>query len=802
MKELPVKQHLDEIGRLWSEYGVSVIRSGPGTGKTTLIPPFLLSKSTQKILILLPRRPAAKMAAMRVAELLKEEIGQLVGYIFRFEKRASQDTRLLFVTEGTFLKLIQSNPTLDGFDTVILDEFHERHLQTDLALALLRNLQHKGRADLKLMIMSATLDIDELKKYLAQDIGVLDIATALYPLQIEYLENRPSVLGASLEHKVIEALEKVEHDQGDVLVFLPGMGEMLKVKERLTDCQDFEVLLLHGDLSSKEQALVWKESPKQKIILSTNIAESSVTVAGVQVVIDSGLFKEASFNPWSGMQSLEVKNISKASAIQRAGRAARLGPGICFRLYSKAQYDTWPEFHPPSILKSDLAPALLQLCVMGHGQEIKEQKFPWFCPPPLSNVQSALESLRIIGAIDEKAHICNDGKLMDRLPLDPRWAKSMLMAKRAGEQTFLQCLEFMGQLIDSPTERKKLKEQILKMLQTLEASNDLSDWPMERCLLSGHIEQVAKLRIQGASKNEELLSYKGQSLKLALGLKEHFHFDHPYWIVIDANYKNQVTKALAIEEDWFYDLTPFAISDDRSYRWNEKLERVELCQRDMLGKIVLQEESVAIKDKNASTITADGRQEIDDLIKRGFKKYLDSFVNSKEWARLFDYADFFKQKMNEKILYEVVGHYLQDKTHLEKNCLEEFVCLLENHCQGLWDPDARFSLNDLFPFELKLDGHRTIAVHYKLGQTPWLVGAIQDFYGLKNPPSLAKGKLMPIIHLLGPHKRPVQITQDLLGFWNGAYKQMYKELSREYPRHHWPLDPLNAKPVLLKRHLD
>jgi ATP-dependent helicase HrpB len=363
---LPIDHLIPDIRRNLESHASLILQASPGSGKTTRVPPGLLNESwavNKEIWVLVPRRLAAKMAALRVAEEMAEKVGQTVGYHFRFEKAIGPKTRLKFLTEGMFLKLAFGDPTLKNVAAVFLDEFHERHLHTDVALGYLQWLHGHGRPDLKVIVMSATLPAESLARFLAAP--VIRLETPLYPVSIIYQPISPTKrLEAAVRDAVSEALSK---SRGDILVFLPGVGDIVRCEETLKTIlrEQVKILPLYADLSSEAQAEVFRPASKPKIILATNVAETSLTIDGVTTVIDSGLHRRSGFSWWSGISRLVTRPISKASAIQRAGRAGRTAPGQTLRLYSSSDFEGRPDYEIPEIQRSDLAETILQ--VMGLG---------------------------------------------------------------------------------------------------------------------------------------------------------------------------------------------------------------------------------------------------------------------------------------------------------------------------------------------------------------------------------------------------------------------------------------------------
>ena len=419
---LPIDQLLPEIRQVLEKQTAAVVTAEPGAGKTTRVPPALLSSAFVKdkeIWVLQPRRLAAKLAALRVAEELGEEVGKKVGYQFRFEKKAGPETRLRFMTDGMLLPLSQSDPQLSKVAIVVLDEFHERSLALELGLAWLRRLQQKSRPDLRLLVMSATLDSEALSSYLG-GCSVFNSKGRVFPVTVEYL---PQPEQPDLSLKVKNAVRQLAaKGPGTTLVFLPGLYEINRCREALK-AESLEVHALYGDLPVEEQQRVLAPSPGRKVILSTNVAETSLTVPGVTAVVDSGLTRQARVSPWSGLSSLVTIPASQASAAQRMGRAGRLQAGHCLRLYSKFDFDHRAAFDLPELLRSELSKSLLDLkCLNVEDLDA----FPWFLKPSPVAMETALSLLKRLGALDTQGGLTDVGRRMARFPLAPRLAKFLL----------------------------------------------------------------------------------------------------------------------------------------------------------------------------------------------------------------------------------------------------------------------------------------------------------------------------------------------------------------------------------------
>ncbi|RPJ79266.1 MAG: ATP-dependent RNA helicase, partial [Alphaproteobacteria bacterium] len=618
--QLPIDIIKEKILSSYEDFSNIILKASPGSGKTTRVPLYLLEKTDKKIYILEPRRLAAKLAAIQVARELGEPVGQRVGYIFRFEKVVSEKTRIIFLTEGTFLKILSQNKNLDDVGLIILDEFHERHLSTDAALSFVVKLQNEKRPDLKIIIMSATIETDNLQNYLETKASTttLELVAHRFPLEIHYLPNTTSIVQAPLSKKIRNAVEDIierEHD-GDILIFLPGMREIREAQDVLSSlCTHYDILcfILHGDLDSNEQDQVLKISSKRKIILSTNIAESSVTIAGIKIVIDSGLQRESSYNFFSGLPELKITKISRASATQRAGRANREDTGQCFRLYPELDYNQRSYLQKPEISKSDLSELYLMSLNLFN---LPLEKLSWYEFPPESALKNSRELLFAINAICDQQGITDLGKKIINFPLHPRFGRIMAEAEKYSTATQIDVINFLADFLG-----EKNKERFSKLFPLNKNFNSVSK-TIEELILTGFPDRVARAR---GEKYFDVITTNGENLKVAREIAHDFDPNHPLWIVLDLNNKGEVSKCIAIEEIWLYDLEPFPILEEVKYSWDEKRELVVKNEQTLLGKIVLSESKITPNTSNESIRLI--------LIDKAFN-FLNSLVNTLEYERL------------------------------------------------------------------------------------------------------------------------------------------------------------------------
>lgn len=764
--QLPIDQYVDQIVKDCQDYPTILVKASPGSGKTTRLPWAIAKKFSGKVLVLEPRRLAAKLAAERIASENGLVIGEEVGYHFRMEKKTSSSSRLIFHTEGTFLKKLIDDSDLAGVDAVILDEVHERHLDTDLSLAYLRSLQKK-RKNLKLILMSATLDTSLEKKF--ENPKLWEINARNFDVTLSYLPNQPSILNQSLEKKVNAALRDSYSESGHVLVFLPGMREMLKVQEAI-GARYGEVFILHSEISKAEQDRAIQEGGKRKIILSTNIAESSLTIPGVTVVIDSGLQREASYSPWNGLKFLLDKKVTKSSAVQRAGRAGRTENGTCLRLYSQQDFDSREEATIPEIERADLTDTYLL------GKKLKLE-FDWIEPPPQAKWEGARLLCERLGAVSENGELTVMGEAMLNYPLDARLSRILVEGEKLPQSEKKKLLSYISDVIED--DRSGMLKRRLNFYLLKDGQDPKS---FEQCLLSGFIDQVARFR----SKQHDFVHYSGKSFKAHPSL--HQLLDG-FYIVLDITQRQEVMKVLEVDESWFYDLNPFPLTEDQELVLDSGFKMSAFVK---LGSLVLEAEN---KNLDFADLKGKIKEKIIVLSARPFTDQWINFQQGSEYARLHfwgKHQNLLLTDLSSKISFL---DYAENYQTLKFDQLDEYFTQKINEYLG--NPNLKQEL----PVSLDLGGKKPLEITYSLSEDPFVEAPIQDFYGKASLPQLLGGKIPLTIKLIGPGRQPIQVTKDLKGFWEKMYKELKKEYSRDYPRHYWPDDPLTAKPILLKRML-
>jgi len=785
---LPIDPLVPEIvSHLRAESNL-VLEAPPGAGKTTRVPPALLQLDDRQVLVLEPRRLAARLAARYVAAELGEKVGGVVGYQVRFEDVTNRDTRLRFLTEGVLTRRLATDPNLSRVGAVVLDEFHERHLEGDLALALLRRLQ-RTRPDLRLVVMSATLDAAPIAAYL-DNARILRSEGRQYPLAIEYTPHS----AAPLEQQVAAAVERVLacESQGHILVFLPGAAEIRRAEQacaRIAERAGMLLLPLHGDQSPDEQDRAVAPCEQRKIILSTNVAESSITIEGVTAVIDSGQARVAGHSPWSGLPTLAVSRVSQASANQRAGRAGRTGAGRAIRLYPLDDFVRRPAQDTPEIARADLAPAALLVHAMRlPGLDAVE----WLDAPPPAHIERAEDLLRQLGARGPAV------REMARYPLHPRLSRLILEADRRGvaaDGCAVAALLSSGERLPSQPEHAT-RSDLLVLLErrweprTTQLLNQIrrivSPVPQKEknedalllAILAAFPDRVARRR-----SGNELQMAGGGSAELA---RSSTVTEEPFLVAVDAEERSDqkmplVRLASAVDPVWLLDLFPDRIKQVSRLEWNRKAERVEKFTALLFDQMPL-EESRTVPNPGTAT-----EMLLEKALEAGMARFAD-----------MDTVDAFLCRVHfaEQHGFPPTGDLLMVAFRSLATGAKSFA-ELETAARGgnllraihlKLGPQLLALLQDVAPEYVKLKA-RAVKVNYPADQAPWVASKLQDFWGMREPPKVARGAVPVVAHLLAPNHRPVQMTTDLAGFWDRLYPEVRKELSRRYPKHAWPLKP-------------
>jgi len=824
---LPIDAHLPRILAALKDRGRLVLAAEPGAGKTTRVPRALLLEgllATGECWVLEPRRLAARLAAARVAAELGEPLGERVGYAVRFEQKVSRATRIRFVTEGLLLRRLQGDPRLTGIGTVLLDEFHERHLQTDLAITLLRRLQLGARPDLRLGVMSATLDAEPVAAYL--DAEIIRCEGRPFPVELRPLlrpDDRPLGL------QVAEAVEGLYARglKGHTLVFLPGAAEIRAAAAacaRTAAAHGLRVLPLHGSLGFEAQQEAVGPSRDPKVILSTNVAESSVTLEGVAAVVDSGLGREAYHSPWSGLPGLRTARISQARCLQRAGRAGRTGPGLCLRLFTETEFRVRPEFDLPELLRADLAEPCLALASLG----LDPGALDWFQAPPAGALQAASALLSRLGALDGAGRITPMGERMARLPLHPRLARLVT----AGEDLGIPRLARLGAALleagdlgaraglgrrHEPSPHALDSDLFVRLDQYHEAEagrfqpgllraagldaaavrqassayrallgRDGSD-PAEpedaerrllQALLRAYPDRVAKA---GGNGTCTLVGGGGARLDPACRVRR-----AEWLLALEAEAQGQGSGQVAIrtasrlDPDWLLDAFPEALRETETLTFNPASGRVDLRASVWFEDLCLYESrrpappghpgsALCLAEAGLARGLGPAREDLDRLVARtAFLARLRPELNLPPGSDL---------------LTALVTGACEGRTTLKELGEADWTGV----ARRALGPEAARLLETWAP-EWVLLLKKRVKVEYGEGD-PWIAARLQDFLGVKEGPRVGGGAVPLVLHLLAPNNRALQVTTDLKGFWQRAYRELRPALSRRYPKHRWPEEP-------------
>lgn len=842
MTILPIDALLPELLEALRTRDALVLEAPPGAGKTTRVPPALLKAGLAKgkeIVVLQPRRLATRLAATRVAEELGERLGQTVGYQVRFEDISSKKTRLRFLTEGILARRLIGDPLLREVGAVVLDEFHERHLQGDVALAMVRRLQKGPRADLKLVVMSATLDAAPIAAWL-DDAPSLRSEGRRFEVVIEHLErddDRP------IDQQVLAALKRLIQIglDGHVLVFLPGLGEIRRALETCEDFasrQDLELHILHGDLASGEQDRALRPSSRRKIILSTNVAETSVTIDGIAAVVDSGLARVASHSPWTGIPTLKLAKISKASAAQRAGRAGRTRAGRCLRLYTSGDFESRPATDTPEICRLDFTESALALRALGIA---RLDDFRFFERPAPSALEAADALLRALGAIEPGGALTAIGRRLLQLPLHPRLARLVVEAENLGvgrEGAALAAL--LGERDIRLESRARLgggsasahvrsgPSDVLELLERFElgrkggarqaglepgalstverASRQLQgvvraepgnaprspgehETALLRSVLAGYPDRVAKRR---RPRSPELTLSGGGSATLDPASVVH---EPELMVAVDAEERRGVVTvrlASRVEPEWLLEVAPDSLGESDGLEWNESAKRVDRVTRITYGNLTLEEtRAPSSSGPECSALLAEhalgiGPQAFEDLERLTHWQCRVEALRVSYPEALFPAIDPAFLKAALRTLCEGLRSFRE----LEEAGLLQFL-------QSRLTPEQAHLLATQTPDRIVLPGGRAVKIHWEPGKPPWIESRLQDFFGLMKGPVVGRTPL--VLHLLAPNHNAVQVTTDLAGFWDRHYPAVRRELMRQYPRHSWPEDPRTALPPQPRR---
>jgi len=800
---LPIDEALPGLTSALDKGTRAVLVAPPGAGKTTRVPLALLDApwlGTNKIILLEPRRIAARASAERMAKTLGERLGETVGLRVRFGSKVSGKTRIEVVTEGIFARMILDDPSLEGIGAVLFDEYHERSLDADFGLALALDAQAGLREDLRLLVMSATLDGARVAKLL-DDAPVIESLGRAFPVETRYHPRDPQ---KRVEEDVAAlVLKALREEEGSILVFLPGAGEIRRVETLLADrlkdtATDLVTLFGALDPQAQDRAISPSSPGRRKVVLATSIAETSLTIEGVRVIVDSGLARVPVFEPDLGLTRLETIRVSKAAADQRRGRAGRTQPGVCYRLWLEAQEGSFPAYAAPEILAADLSTLLLDCAAWGVNDPLT---LGWLDPPPAPALKEARALLLALALIDDEGRITTQGKAVRRLPLPVRLGRMVQTAKETGEGNLASLLAVtlgerglggddpdLAHRIDRLLRDKSRKAEDARRLARSFVDGDLGDFDTSRTgalLAMAFPDRIAKAR--GKDGDYVLASGRGGSLDPISALAR-----EPFLAVAELGGtagRSRILSAAALSLDEIEATQPIVTRDEVTFDAQAQALRARKVKR--LGAIILSESTMAVPNNEDSARA---------LAEAAAARGLSRLPWSKAQASLRHRCTY---------LSKVDASYpnLSDEA-LAPNVAEWLAPFLTGLTR-LSDIDAEVlgaGLDQLVPYALKkridddLPSHflapsgQSHAIDYE-GEEPTLSIRVQELFGLATHPSVARGKISLTVELLSPAHRPVQVTRDLPGFWRGSYASVKTDLKGRYPRHPWPDNPLEAPPT-------
>ena len=834
LERLPVAAITGTLNDTLQTSTAAIVTAAPGAGKSTLLPLTMLRAmsgernsgdtsftSDGKIVVLEPRRVAARQIAARMAWLLGESVGETVGYRIRFESRVSERTRIEVVTEGVLTRMLLDDPALEGVAAVVFDEFHERSLNTDEAFALTRQCQQLLRDDLRIVVMSATIDTAALVE--ALHCPVLESEGRMFPVEIIHTAEESDVKNVA-QQTARTILQAHREREGDILVFLPGEGEIRRVEEMLSDSLDgTKILPLYGMLSNDEQARAIAPSApgERKVVLATPIAETSLTIEGVRVVVDSGLCRKMVFDARSGLSHLETVRISMDMATQRTGRAGRVAPGVCYRLWSKGTEARMETVRRPEILDADLTSLILDTAIWG---EREVERLPWLTPPPKSSVVHARTLLQSLGALDEEGRVTQQGKALSKLPCHPRIARMLLtadtserMAMAADIAALLEekdplsgCgdISIATRLDALRRERRngragrwgriiKIARQYAEMIHTKDDNSAVNPYEVGALLSSAYPERIGKVWKEGVGvyqlSSGTLVSVEATAEDNSSRFTLHSSLNSD-WIVAASMHRKQggigkVFLASIVDPS---DLRAYTTTRENIY-WDGKAGTIVARQERRIGAILLDEKPLA----------GDHREAILCAVCEAIAKDGPSMLSfSDEVQNLQRRIAFIATRHPELALPPVDNDALCESApqwgpffigratttaELKKVDLQEVIWSRLTY-------DQQQTLDRLAPTHITVPTGSRIRLEYRLGaEAPVLRVRLQECFGLIDTPMVDGSPVL--MELLSPGFKPVQLTSDLRNFWQETYFDVRKELRRRYPKHAWPDNPLDAEPT-------
>jgi ATP-dependent helicase HrpB len=814
-----------------SRIGAVVVTAPPGSGKTMLVPAAVLDDlagDKKKVVLVQPRRLAARAVARRIAQLRGGQLGDEVGYHVRFDACVGRQTRLVVVTTGILLRRLLDDIALDGVGAVVLDEFHERTIEMDLALGMLVRVRQTLRPDLRIVVMSATLAAEPVARLLG-NCPVIQAEGRRFPVQVRYQRRGEQRQMVDLVAATVP--EALRETTGHVLVFLPGVGEILRCQDALASLverQGHALVPLFGDLPPEQQDRALADLGRRKIILATNVAETSLTIEGVTAVVDSGQARQMHVSPATGLPRLELVPISQASAEQRAGRAGRTAPGVCWRLWDESSHKGRPPAETPELLRSDLAEPLLQLLALGEADD-----FPWLDAPPPDAVDNARRLLHLLGATEERGRVTALGQELARLPAHPRLGRLLMAGAKHGvlrETSIAAALlserdpfrsaehaargprDYVAVRTRSDVVDRVAALQAFyvgtpladadlalhpgggrNVLQAAEQLYRLADFPMAeraaspgsalmQALLEAFPDRLARLR---AGTQDRALLVGGRGVRLDRTSRVR---GEPLFLAIDLNDAAGEARARlvsAVDRSW---LPSEMLRTSEELFFNPTRAQVESRSRTYWVDLLLEETPVAIGDSRAAAelLAHEARQNLDRVLPAA-DTAAGKFMSRVRWLAGAA-PDLRLPAFDDAELEEMLTDVCQGLRSLDELRAVDWLTWL----QARVGYDRLAEIDRLAPAEIEIPSGNRHAIVYEAGKTPVLAVRIQELFGLRDTPRIAGGRVPLLLHLLGPNDRPQQVTADLASFWQNTYPEVKKELRRRYPKHAWPDDPLTA----------
>jgi ATP-dependent helicase HrpB len=833
MNRLPIEDVLPALEQALAAGGNALLTAPPGAGKTTVVPLALLNApwlSGKKLLMLEPRRLAARAAAHRMASMRGEPVGAAVGYRMRLDTKIGPHTRVEVVTEGILTRLLQQDPALSVYAAILFDEFHERSLQADTGLALCLETQRLFRPDLRLLVMSATLDCGLVSDLLGHA-PVISCEGRMFPVETRHLDQP---LSGHLDIAVTQVIRRsLARDRGSLLVFLPGMAEIRRVERQLLDAglgPDVMIAPLHGDLPQAAQDSAIEPAPRgtRKVVLATSIAETSLTIDGIRVVIDGGQLRAPRFDPRSGLTRLETIRVTQDSAEQRRGRAGRLEPGICYRLWTEKEQAALVPRRPPEILDADLAPLMLDLAQWGTTDP---SELSWLTMPPSGSVAQAKELLLRLGALGATGRITPHGKQMAELPLHPRLSHMLLKSvplTLTGLACDLAALLSERDPLRSPTGTRqtdlRLRIDVLHGNRDHVGSASVDRGTIQRVKRTADVwrrQLGLHVSARQADKQEQI---RQTGLLLALAYPDRIAqrqrsgdarylltngrgalfanpdplASDPYLVIAELDAGSQwarIDLAAPLALDDIEQLYRQQIVESEAVIWDERTKSVRASRQRRLGALVLSEQALPKPDPSLmAAALLDGVREAG-LATLAWTPELQQWRTRVQFLRRMEGPDSAWPDLSDETLLrtldEWLAPYLNGITTLER--VQRLDLAQPLYALLTWEQQR--DLDRLAPTHLTVPSGSKIRIEYDTPDLPVLAVRLQEMFGCKETPRVVDGKVAVMLHLLSPAKRPVQVTKDLASFWANAYQEVRKELRGRYPKHHWPDNPLAALPT-------